>query len=295
MRESEVGSRKSCAPYIASPQEGRNKGFTLVEMSIVLIVVGLVILIVYPAMNAVRSGTQRQATDSHLQALLRATAVYAQANGCLPCPTPATTSGGGFGRVRGDTGTAVCAACTIPVGIAPFVSLGVPEFMAKDGWGRWITMRVDPALTVNFGVVPPTSPCTAADVTSGICTAVGLSQKGLCRTGLPAINRITVQTLNGSTQQAGVIFVSHGANGYGAFFAAALGGLLNGTRLSFPAGTPACASSGHEQCNATTSTLTFYNDPAVVGGNNPFDDSLLYMDRNNLVSFFGNGSCQTTW
>ncbi len=252
-------------------------GFTLVEMSIVLVVIGLIILIVFPALNAVRTNAQRSATDTNLQALLRATAAFAQANGCLPCPTPADIYGSGFGRVRGDTVTAACNVCNSPEGIPPFVSLGVPMSMAKDGWGRWITMRVDPALTVSSmaGIIP-----------SG--------QVGLCAANLNKANRIGIVVPGGATQAAAVIFVSHGPNGYGSYAANPLSGDSNGWRLSFPSGTTACASGGYERCNAD-GDLTFYNAPSVFGGNNPFDDILLFLDRNALVSLFGNGSCQTAW
>jgi type II secretory pathway pseudopilin PulG len=259
----------------------------------VLIVIGLVILIVYPALNAVRQGAQRSATDASLQALMRAAAVYTQANGCLPCPTPAATTGSGFGRVRGDTNAAPCSGCPQPEGIPPFVSMGIPESMARDGWGRWITMRVDPALTVNFGVVPPTALCTDADVASSLCPVAGVSQKGLCRSGLSAANRINVQTPGGPVATAAVIFVSHGANGRGAFVAGALAGGLNGERLPFPGGPPSCVV-GNEPCNAS-GTLNFVNATQVVDKNNPYDDSMLFADRNNIVSWLGNGSCQTTW
>jgi prepilin-type N-terminal cleavage/methylation domain-containing protein len=270
------------------------KGFTLVEMAMVLVVIGLVILIVYPALNAVRVSTQRRLTDNNLQSLLRAVAVYAQTTGCLPCPSPASIAGPGFGRVRGDTNTSLCGSCAQPEGIAPFVSLGLPESTARDGWGRWITMRVDPALTVIFGVVPPSAPCTASDMSGGLCTQTGASQKGLCRTGLPTTHRITVQTPGGPTQQAAVLFASHGFNGHGALNAGALSGPLNGARLPFPPSAPGCAGGGHETCNAD-GDVTFVNAPPKLDNNNPFDDTLAFLDRNNLVSLFGNGSCQTVW
>ncbi|HAX91679.1 MAG TPA: hypothetical protein DCY07_05670, partial [Rhodospirillaceae bacterium] len=139
------------------------KAFTLVEMSMVLVIIGLVIMIVYPALGAFRQSMQASATQSNLQALMRATAAFVQNNGCLPCPTPASTTGVGFGRVRGDTLTAMCSVCPIAEGIVPFVSLGIPMQTTKDGWGRWITLRVDPALTINFGVAPPTELCLASD------------------------------------------------------------------------------------------------------------------------------------
>jgi prepilin-type N-terminal cleavage/methylation domain-containing protein len=255
------------------------RGFTLVEMSLVLVVIGLIILTVFPALNAVRASTQTSLTNSNLQSLLRATAVYVQANGCLPCPTPASTVGNGFGRVRGDTNNTACNGCASPEGIPPFASLGIPALVAHDGWGRWITMRVDPTLTGGFTVVVPITG------TTGICSNTLHNS---------VANSVWIQPPSGSTQSAAVIFVSHGANGYGAYVASASAGPYNGSRMPFPNGTPSCSNGGYEQCNAGDTTQ-FVNAPPVTGGNNPFDDVLLYLDRNNLVSLLGNSSCQTVW
>lgn len=181
-------------------------------------------------------------------------------------------------------------------------------------------MHVDPALTVlqsnpancatnntcsNF--VPPTAPClNAPDVSpNAFCTTaqVGFSDKGLCRTGIAAANRIGVETPGGNSQQAAVIFVSHGQSGFGSFVAASTGFLVNnenGLRVPFPAAETACkitggtATAGYAACNADGDNL-FVNAPPVSGGSDPYDDLLAYADRNTLVSMFGNGSCQTVW
>ncbi len=267
------------------------KGFTLVEMSIVLIVIGLVILIVFPAMQAVRINMQRNATNQNLQTLLRATTAFVHTAGCLPCPTPASASGSGFGRVGGTTGSSLCGVCSASLaeGIPPFVSLGIPASAAKDGWGRWITMRIDPALAINFGVVPPTSPCVSGDG----CT-IGLSQKGLCRSGLATTNRISVLTPSGGTQEAAVLFVSHGPNGYGAYTASPISGYGSSSHYYNGPASSCSTGGGYELCNANGDT-GFVDAEATTNPSDPFDDSLIYMNRNALVAFLGQGTCQTTW
>jgi prepilin-type N-terminal cleavage/methylation domain-containing protein len=317
----------------------RRSGFTLVEMAVALIIIGLVILAVFPALMAMRAGSQRGLTQSNLQALMTATAAYAQANGCLPCPTPASAIGNGFGRVRGDASAAppACGICSTAEGIPPFASLGVPAAVAHDGGGHWITMRVDPALTINFGIAPPAKPvacacsapasgtCTATScstVVNGICTGapigcacgppvnnvcaplpMSISQQGLCEpsgTGpglLSKANSIAVQTPGGAKQTAAVLFVSHGANGYGSFYANPVNGAFgNGWTLTFPPGTASCGVGGYAECNsAATNSPLFYDAPPVTGGSAAYDDMLAYVDRNTLVSMLGNGSCQTVW
>lgn len=287
-----------------------SNGFTLVEMSVVLIIVGLLILTVFPALTVARVASQRTATQNNLQSLMQATAAFVQANGCVPCPTPAATVGPGFGRVRGDTTNQACNGCTTPEGIPPFVSLGISSNVAHDGWGHWISMRVDPALTAATlkNVVPPTTPCTSADLSANpvtpTCTLLNASQKGLCQTGLSAANRVSVQTPGGSAQNMAVLFISYGSKGYGAFLADAslVGtGYQGGCRLSFPAVASACPQNltctspadglGYAECNATGQNK-FYN--AAIQDN--YDAVMAYADRNTLVSMLGNGAtCQTVW
>ena len=272
-------------------------GFTLVEMSIVLIIVGLLITAVFPALTALRTNAQQNLTNSNLQTLLRATAVYVQANGCLPCPTPAGTVGPTFG-VIGITGNGaacsgvringVTSVCSTPEGIPPFASLGLPSATAHDGWGRWITMRVDPTLTSPSNVVIDQSSVTIPPSGS----------QGLCSSSLTHnTNSISIQTPSGATQKAAVIFVSHGANGYGSFIADALATGLNGLQLPFPTSVSSpCDTTSYEQCNASLSA-NFVNAPTVhdATGTTTYDDLMTFLDRNNLVALFGTTVCTTTW
>lgn len=267
------------------------KAFTLAEMSMVLVVVGLVIMIVFPALTVFRQSMQTSTTQSNLQALMRATTAFVQANGCLPCPTPAATTDASFGRVRGDTVTSSCGTCSVAEGIVPFISLGIPQQIAKDGWGRWITMRVDPALTINFGVVPPTALCLASDPAPCV---TGESRKGLCRANLPSSNRIAVATVGGGTQQASILFLSHGANGFGAFKAdPSVSAGLN-DHLFKGALTPCTATGGFERCNAN-GDLAFVDAPFSNDPTAPYDDVMVYAGRDALVTALGNPACQTTW
>jgi type II secretory pathway pseudopilin PulG len=255
--------------------------FTLVEMSFVLIVIGLVLMLVLPTITSMRNAMAQKTTAENLQALMRATAAFVQANGCVPCPAPASVSGTGFGRLRGDASTTACAGCTTWEGIPPFVALGVPAALARDGWGRWVTMRVDPALTAaTLTTVPP----------SGAL--------GLCAAGLATTNRPSVRQPNQATTlgvPAAVVFVSHGANGSGAYTANPYTSSLNGTRASFPASQPACATNqGYERCNAA-GTGSFVESTPIMAETDPYDDKVLYLGRNALVAAFGSTACTTTW
>lgn len=263
-------------------------GFTLAEAALALVVVSLVIGAVVPTLLSLRSSQQANVTRQNMETVMRSVSSFVFSTGCLPCPMPPEkVSGIGYGYVRGDDdGLPSCGTCNSAVGIVPFISLGIPESLAKDGYGRWLTYAVDTALTADFGYVPPTAACKQ-DVET--CTETEKAKWGFCQEKLPSAARIEIE-VGASTPKAAVLLLSHGANGRGAYKNFPEIGEL---RMAFPSSAPACADSGYEQCNADEDInfITFL----ASGGDNPFDDILLYFSRNALLSYLGNPSCETVW
>ena len=191
-------------------------------------------------------------------------------------------------------------------------------------------MRVDPALTAAFSVTPPAKPvlcscsisnntcvaaptgftCACSGTASTGCTPVQNnlgSIQGMCTANLSSAKTYPAVTVtSGATQNEAVIFVSHGAHGYGSFVAGASNAGCNGTRLLFPSlGGRACtaqmftctstAGLGAAECNAS-GTAQFIDALQTANGSATYDDMLLYADRNALVAMAGSGSaCQTVW
>ncbi len=266
-------------------------------MAVVIVIMGLVMMTVLPALTAVRSANQSSLTTSNMRSLMLATAAFVQANGCLPCPAIPGGTMGNFGKL-GNAAGAGCGTCPRAEGLPPFVALGVPASMAHDGWGHWITMRVDTALTVlpnNPGTsfVPPWAICTATDASKGLCTK-DTSSKGLCAALSNASAAIEVKVPQGASQFAALIFVSHGKDGYGSY---AADPVVSGS-LPFPAeGYAACSAyGGFAQCNSVqANSKTFYDSPRYTGSNDTYDDVLVFANRNALVSMLGNGACNTNY
>ncbi len=268
-------------------------------MAVVVVVAGVIILAVLPALQAMQQGGRLSATQTNLQTLLRATAAYTLANGCLPCPTPGgAISTNGLGKV-GTTGNTPCGACGFADGIPPFAALGLDAVTAKDGWGRWITMHVDRGLTGGQPYVPGQTgliPCSADETSGGLpgCGVNDATRSGLCRANLPNTERVTLNLANGASAAAAVVFVSHGANGYGAYRQQPSSAQCTDWRLPFLTGGAACSNPlGRERCNdkCQSPNHTFW----LLERSERFDDVIVHIGRNALVSLFGNAACTTPW
>lgn len=204
----------------------------------------------------------------------------------------------GLGKV-GTTGNTPCGACGFADGIPPFAALGLDAVTAKDGWGRWITMHVDRGLTGGQPYVPGQTgliPCSADETSGGLpgCGVNDATRSGLCRANLPNTERVTLNLANGASAAAAVVFVSHGANGYGAYRQQPSSAQCTDWRLPFLTGGAACSNPlGRERCNdkCQSPNHTFW----LLERSERFDDVIVHIGRNALVSLFGNAACTTPW
>ncbi len=262
-------------------------GFTLVEMSVVLIILGLVILTLCPALKAARDGSQLAATYTNMQTVLRASAACAQAQGCVPCPSPANALPAGFGRVGGrETGPA-CGSCAVAEGLVPYASLGLPTAVAKDGWGRWLTMRIDPDLAApQPQTCAPGVPCAPLSPLAGLCA-------GTLAAGTQSPHVRTPPDKIGA--RAAIVIVSHGPNGFGAYRTWPYAPALNAAHPAYNGTAPSCATpNGSETCNADGNADFTAPDPTFTPSSQN-DDVVVFAGRNALVSLFGTIACQTPW
>ena len=131
-------------------------GFTLVEMAIVLVIVGLLISAFLAPLSAQRDLKDYSDAKLRLEQIREALYGYAVINGSLPCPTTAADPTDNVNYGHGD---ATCL-LTDPAGVLPWKDLGVQEI---DSWGTqrnlttapWIgywVYRVDPNFTAAFSL-----------------------------------------------------------------------------------------------------------------------------------------------
>lgn len=141
---------------------GLAAGFTLIEMSIVLVVIGLVLSGGIAAVTPIVQNTKISETNQKLDRIEQALILHAIRYSCLPCPgTPgnaSTVATAGQAVAGGTPYTTGCqaAACTNPQGIVPWANLGITETEASDGFGTRISYAITANLQNTDGIIPKT-------------------------------------------------------------------------------------------------------------------------------------------
>ncbi len=215
--------------------------FTLIEMAIVLVLIGIILAMVLGASGAFLDNQKRQNVRVRLDAVETALTNFVAVHKRLPCPADGTIPSGGVRNgIEEVSGTGACANPLQSNGVVPWATLGLTENDVTDPWNGRLTYRVDPALAqanplpllMNMSncdpssigpagpsgaCVTPVSPCTG----SASCTAPAsfLFGKGLDvwdnQNG--AIGWAARQNNSGAGTGAAWVIISHGPSGYGAY------------------------------------------------------------------------------
>lgn len=136
----------------------KTAGFTLIEVAILLVIIGLTVSGAISVVGPVRAAGKDNQTSLRMDLIQKALQVYVIRNGCLPCPAnggldPATASAG-----RSNDGTfyvTACAAgaCATANAVVPWRTLGLSDNEALDAWGNRIRYVASPALALVTGMV----------------------------------------------------------------------------------------------------------------------------------------------
>ena len=188
----------------------KTSGFTLVEMAIVLVIVGLLLGGLLMPLSAQIEQRRIGETQKALEEIKEALIGFAVANGRLPCPAIATIASGapnaGLEACNGGT-FGNCTQCANTAGVFPWATLSVSE---TDAWSWRFSYRVTNFFSqgitqpLGLGCIPDTLPTKAS---FALCSP---GDNNVCpsNAGCPA-------TTIASTIPA--IVVSHGKNGAGAY------------------------------------------------------------------------------
>jgi len=241
----------------------KHTGFTLVELAVVLLLVGIMGSIGLTALTAQMANATNAATQKKHEVIKEALSTYLRKNKRLPCP--ATTNTGLEDRQAGNPGV-----CTGLFGILPYATLDLPKSVAIDGWENLFSYAVSARWTLTYGTVAdPVTTTVAAD-------AFGVGADGdIIVKDRPMVAPYTPETT--LTSNAVVLIISHGKNGLGAYTS-------KGTQNVNPeAGTD-------ELANVTVPTwvrpAAFYlrnNTDNSTGAFGAFDDNIQRLSANTLI------------
>jgi prepilin-type N-terminal cleavage/methylation domain-containing protein len=239
-----------------SYRHARTRGFTLIEMAIVLVVIGLVVGAGLTAVSPIIAGTKTTATRTKMERIEAALLVHAIRNSCLPCPATTNSATGASTFV---TETANCDAnatpCTVEFGVVPWQELELPLDDILDGYNY----------RIGYGIA------------RAIAGTSGMNRTG---TNYAPLGTLTVNNTAGAavTTQAAYVLVSFGQNSEGGFSRAGVA-------------KAATQGSANEDENNDADTTYVQDQPIDVGGATHFDDIVVFRGKPLLVQMCGDGAC----
>src|SRR5688572_9423460 len=117
-----------------------NRGFSLVELSVVVLIIGIIMTMGIGAWNANLENQANLATAQRQLAIKDALSAYLRRVGRLPCPDTDFTAPDGIEN-RATPGD-VTTACSAAFGLLPYVTLGLARDAVRDGWGNFLSYHV---------------------------------------------------------------------------------------------------------------------------------------------------------
>lgn len=154
----------------------RTAGFTLIEMSIVMAIMGLILAGAATVMNGRVNAEQKNLSSQRLQAASDGLAAYYVANNRLPCPADGSLASddANYGRAQPETsGACDTVAVTSGEAVLPWRTLGLREPESLDGWDQRLRYFVSADLTTAGSSLPGTLVLRDGDVSNP--TSVELS------------------------------------------------------------------------------------------------------------------------
>jgi hypothetical protein len=237
---------------------------------------------------------RREVTRQRMAGIETAIALFVSQNKRLPCPADGRIAGNAAGAgaealVGGGCQTVAGTANSQTHGVVPWLSLGLAEPDATDGWGSRITYRVAPELVaVNSLDLTSCDPGGTGGLSGGVCNAgcsagtfpavctppsTYTAAKGLKIRNIVSAALIMDPAATPSTGAA-YVAISHGENRDGAYNNS--GTLQVGSPAS---GTLEAANNAANVAfvNSTSATAAAFIDdfPVYTAGTGHFDDSLL--------------------
>lgn len=221
----------------------RLPAFSLIEVAVVLIILGVILGLTIPLVTSSQKISQHKITESRQHQVVQSIAAYVLQHSKFP-----------GAAAQSDGKISPCHQSDICMGYVPYRDLGLPESVARDGNGHWMSYAIHCELT-RTGV-------NADATTEKICRVskrVFRIKSSITRDDLVA----------SSTDPVAFVLISHGDQGRGAL-------LDSGDRIP---------SAGQEAENSQGS-------PDFYDGRSP-DNShhLFWVTRNNFMATYAKNPC----
>ncbi len=214
------------APIELSRAGARARGFSLVEMALVLLIVGLLAAVFLPATNTFLESNRRKETRAKLEALEQAMVRFVIVNRRLPCPADGALAPGNANQGLELGAAGVCNPATQINGVVPWRSLGLAQSDAMDAWSTMVTYRVwGGANTLTVHTVAGTGmdmknldPATPGAVSGWLASrGFRVCNAAACPVTVPVDAAELASKVNGNG--VAYVLISHGANRFGGFTA----------------------------------------------------------------------------
>lgn len=263
----------------------RQAGFTLIEMAVVVVIIGILMAAGLKVANVQRDAAAYSATRTKQEAIKQALINYLRNNRRLPCPDSGTgfDDGGNPGVIKFALGTlpdgqenrniavgnpyVTTVGCDTRLGVLPWATLGLARDAAIDGFGNFFTYHVStsnvaPATADDWNITPVAPAAFATGVTGGI-------------TRQERFNNAAVPTP--LAPDAVVVVVSHGKNGLGAY-------TIKGSQNVMPLVANALFVDEGENADGDAVSIQrdTNNDPLANGG--AYDDVVVMLTPDDLLA-----------
>ncbi len=261
----------------------RERGFTLVEILVVLIILAVVITMAAAVTRGIAASQQQTLTVTRLATVDAAIIQFVAAQRRMPCPADGTldSTANNAGLEIAPDPALGCNSQTN--GVVPWRTLGLTEQDATDGWYRRFTFRTDPKLGIApLGGVPGYMDMSLCDPVG----SEGINPKTTCNTACtssalgsctPPVNFLNGKGLSVQNLAGAVLMDPNAATPTGAAYVTISagstggGGYLNSGTL----GVSSTTDGTKEQLNYASAGLqaVYYDDTiSSTPGTGHFDD-----------------------
>ena len=243
----------------------KNDGFALIEVSIALIVLGVLMGVGLPSFLHYLKWQKVRETKERQEEIMYSVSSFVLHYGYVPLPADPHAAAATFGESR-----LYAESKTDFRGIVPFKTLGLSERYAKDGFGRYLTY---------IGGSPQKRDPDASHQSS-FCASFPLyelrvSERRPCGT-------LSERPMHMAEKDPTIlILMSHGASGYGAYQGVP-GQIKKASRG---------AHSGKDKAHNADGTLHVISAGHSEKKTQSFDDIVRWVTRDNLMAFYAKSPC----